>query len=181
MTDLRSTWRTAQEDLPWSERSAEAVRSAVRGAGPWAAGDRARRLEAALALAAITDAAARSSALQTRARERTIWWGNTARSRDDPQHLRLLGEHAGLAAIAVAAADALLAEAAAGTARDEDLDAVLLGLDRVAGIAVTAMFDTLGASATAAGTGLHRLWLAYQEVLVTIDPAPLAVRVGREA
>lgn len=113
-------------------------------------------------IAEVTD----TGAAQTAARTRRQQHGNTERAADDPQFLRVLADSAARSAVATAAAESVLRRAAEGEASVADAEAVAAGLLPLAGDAVRALFETLGASATLSEHGLHHFWTRLHDLEV---------------
>ncbi|MFT4010655.1 MAG: acyl-CoA dehydrogenase family protein [Nocardioidaceae bacterium] len=142
-------------------------------------------------LAGIARAATADAVAAVRARERNFSHANTARVRDDPQVLAVIGEIASAAYLAEAAtlrvATAVqevadLADAAAETiaaanevAEIEVAQAQVL-VTRLVVAATSDLFDTLGASATARSRALDRHWRNARTV-ASHNPRILKARV----
>ncbi|MFF7291218.1 hypothetical protein ACFY9N_01660 [Microbacterium sp. NPDC008134] len=138
-------------------------RAADLGA-PWNDGAGARALGLVLDLAALIAEVTETGAAQTAARTRRQQHGNSERAADDPQFLRVLADSAARSAVASAAAESVLRRAASGEASVADAEAVAAGLLPLAGDAVRALFETLGASATLSEHGLHHFWTRLHDL-----------------
>ncbi|MCK2029734.1 hypothetical protein [Microbacterium galbinum] len=116
-----------------------------------------------------------TGAAQTAARTRRQQHGNTERAADDPQFLRVLADSAARSAVASAAAESVLRRAEEGTASVADVELVAAGLVPLAGDAVRALFETLGASATLSEHGLHHFWTRLHD----LEGQALSLQLGR--
>lgn len=140
--------------------------SAATLGAPWNEGAGARALEKVRDLAALIAEVTATGAAQTAARTRRQQHGNTERAADDPQFLRVLADSAARSAVASAAAESVLRRAASGEASVADVELVAAGLVPLAGDAVRALFETLGASATLSEHGLHHFWTRLHDLEV---------------
>lgn len=133
---------------------------------PWNEGAGARALGLVLDTADLIAEVTETGAAQTAARTRRQQHGNTERAADDPQFLRVLADADARAAVASAAADSLVRRAAEGGASVAEAELLAAGLAPLAGAAVRALFETLGASSTLTEHGLHHYWTRLHELEV---------------